>query len=1289
MDGYKVARALRAEPVLAGVPIVAVTSYAMVGDREKALDLGCTSYLEKPINPDTFVAEVHCHPRPPGGESEEAVMLKEYSETLVRKLEEKVAELEQANRVLRESEARFRAIFESELECVKLLAADGSLLAMNPAGLRMLEADSFEQVERQCMYPLVVEEHRAAFRELTERVMRGESNTLEFQIVGLKGGRRWLETHASPLTDATGRIVAVLGIARDITEHKQAEAALRESEERFRLLVDHAPEAVVLLDVETGRFVHSNPAAETLFKLSAIELARVGPVELSPPVQPDGQPSETKARALIAAALAGEKPIFEWTHRDATGRDISCEVRLLRMELGGRTIVRGSVLDISERKAAEARIRQLSRTYAVLSDINQTIVREKDPQALLTSACRIAVEKGGFCLAWIGLAGADRWLRVTAHAGATPETIEVVRAFVEGPQPDCAFTYHALQQGERAVCLDIARDERARNWRDAALARGCRAMASLPLRVGNRTVGTFNLYASVAGFFDQEELRLLDELAADIGFALEAHERERERQRAEQALRELICTVDGIVWEADSDTFQFTFVSPHAERLLGYPVERWLNEPDFWASHLHPDDREWAVNFCVAATRAGKDHQFEYRMLAADGRVVWLRDLVTVVVEDGRPVRLRGIMVDVTEAKETEAALRASEERFREIAKTIEEVFWVTDPEKNRMLYVSSAYERIWGRSTQSLYASPRDWLEAIHPDDRPRVLEAATTRQTTGEYDVEYRIVRPDGQVRWIRDMAFPVWDESGRVVRIVGVARDITDQRLAQEQLRRREECFRLLIENAPDMIHVVDNQGLLRFQSPSAEQILGYTQEERLGRSVFDLVHPDDLAAARAALGQAVAQPGQSVRVECRLRHKNGQWRLLQVVGRSLPEQADEGFIVLNSRDVTDQRRLEEQFRQSQKMEAIGQLAGGVAHDFNNVLTAIIMQSELLDMDEQLSPKTKDGLRQIRAATERAANLTRQLLLFSRRQVMQPRDVDLNEVVTNLARMLQRIIGEDVRLQLHLNPMPLWTHADPSMLDQVLMNLAVNARDAMPEGGQLRIETLTRTVDEMLARQHGDILPGDYVGLRVTDTGCGIAPEHLACIFEPFFTTKEPGKGTGLGLATVLGIIKQHGGWIEVESQVGRGTTFEGYLPALSRPAAAEAAARAVARPPGGTETILLVEDDETVRLMTRAVLERHGYQVIEAPDGLAVLECWEQHRTKVALLLTDMVMPRGISGRELARRLQADRTDLKVLYMTGYSAELAGRELIPQPGQNFLQKPFQADVLLAAVRRCLDA
>ena len=387
--------------------------------------------------------------------------------------------------------------------------------------------------------------------------------------------------------------------------------------------------------------------------------------------------------------------------------------------------------------------------------------------------------------------------------------------------------------------------------------------------------------------------------------------------------------------------------------------------------------------------------------------------------------------------------------------------------------------------------------------------------------------------------------------------------------------------------------------------------------------------------------------------------------------------------------ERQLLEEQLRQSQKMEAIGQLAGGVAHDFNNILAVMMMQAELTGMVENLPDQVQDGLREIRVAAERAANLTRQLLLFSRKQVLQSRQLDLNEVVTSLAKMLQRIIGDDVRLQLNLHPRPLLTRADAGMLDQVLMNLVVNARDAMPGGGQLFIETSEHAFTAAEAAAIPDASPGRYVCLRVTDTGSGMPPEILARIFEPFFTTKEPGKGTGLGLSTVFGIVKQHNGAFTVESEVGKGTTFRLFLRAQETTAKSRAEAAVNPRTRGGTETILLVEDEPSVRMLTRVVLERAGYQVLQAAQGVEALKIWDQASEKIQLLLTDLVMPEGINGRELAARLREKSPGLRVIFTSGYSADIAGRELTLQEGQNFIQKPASPQQLLETVRRSLDA
>ena len=503
----------------------------------------------------------------------------------------------------------------------------------------------------------------------------------------------------------------------------------------------------------------------------------------------------------------------------------------------------------------------------------------------------------------------------------------------------------------------------------------------------------------------------------------------------------------------------------------------------------------------------------------------------------------------------------ANEDLFRELAETIEDVFWVTNPAKTRILYVSPAYERIWGRSCRSLYDEPFSWLEAIHPEDRERVHFAARTCQADGGYDQAYRIILPDLQIRWIRDKAFPVRNAFGQVERIVGIARDITE-----------------------------------------------YLQ-------------------------------------------------------------------------------LKDQLRHSQKMEAIGQLAGGVAHDFNNILAVITLQTELAATTDNLPGEVGDSLKQIRFAAERAANLVRQLLLFSRKQMMQARNLDLNGLVTHLARMIQRIIGESVHLQLHLHPTALITCADAGMLDQVLMNLALNARDAMPGGGPLLVQTSEMIVDQEWGRLHPEAAAGRYVCLAVSDQGIGIARNLLPRIFEPFFTTKEPGKGTGLGLATVFGIVKQHGGFIEVDSEPGRGSTFRVFLPA-SQAAPESLACVEPDRPCGGTETILLVEDDEAVRMFTAAMLKRQGYRVLEAPNGVQALKLWDEHRASVSLLLTDLVMPAGVSGQELASRLQQDKPQLKVIFTSGYSADMAEHQAEFQLGENFLQKPFPSRQLLQTIRRSLD-
>jgi PAS domain S-box-containing protein len=529
------------------------------------------------------------------------------------------------------------------------------------------------------------------------------------------------------------------------------------------------------------------------------------------------------------------------------------------------------------------------------------------------------------------------------------------------------------------------------------------------------------------------------------------------------------------------------------------------------------------------------------------------------------------------------------------------------------------------------------------------------------------------------------------------VRIQRERNRTRLAERALRQREEKFRAIVETTKEWIWAIDLKGCHTYSNPAVENILGFSSEEWLNRDARDFVHPEDVPKVEALLREKIVAKDGWSGIVLRWRHKDGSYRYLE--SSAAPMVDGQGSLIGfqgADRDITERikaeelrSRLEAQLRQSQKMEAFGQLAGGIAHDFNNMLTVINGYSEFLAERLNKADPLMEYVKEIRQAGERAAGLTRQLLTFSRRRVVQAKDLDLNEIVGNMIKMFQRVIGEHIALETHFAPGGAPLRADPGMIEQVLMNLAVNARDAMPKGGRLTLRTAAVNCDSAAIATHPKGYPGSFIRLTVTDSGCGIAPEILPHIFEPFFTTKEVGKGTGLGLATVFGIVEQHKGWIEVESQVGTGTTFSIYLPSLVGALATESEKDPASSVGGGMETILLVEDEGSVRELTRKYLERSGYRVLDAVSGPAALELWRQHGGTIDLMMTDMMMPGGITGLDLAERLQQEKPSLKIVYSSGYSEEALGRDFLSRGDIWLLQKPYSPDELDRAVRNALDA
>ena len=1024
-------------------------------------------------------------------------------------------------------EKYFRTLTENSLDILCILSREGQFLYASPSIERVLGL-SPEELHGTDSFLRVHPEDLALVRGTLQEAIENPDRTAKVQFRYQQKDGTWKRMELigqNRLSDPD--IGGLVTNWRDVTDRWRAEEELRRSEKQYRLLFQDNPNPMWVFDLETLAFLEVNESAILHYGYSREEFLAMKMSDLRL-VEGGSHPTGVH----LTDAESGRV----WKHRRKDGAFIDVEVVWGPMVFRNRFAALTMVTDVTERRRNEHRNQVFSKLSHRLSSATTA-----------AEAATIICEASDALFAWDDFA-LDLYSAEKDEVFSLLNITTVDQQRVKIPESAQSKSANTLIRRVIGKGAELVRTPGPKGHATDAML--------VPVRKGSRVIGVLFVQSRLAGAYGEQDLETLQTLADQCSGALERVHAEGALRESQQRFRDLFENSPDAIFVADLNG---TVLDVNlASCLLHGLVRDQLTGKNIFTD-LVPVSRREQARQDFEKMAGGKWSQVESESLTVEGRATPVEVRASRIEYGGRPAVLLHVR-DITERRESEAALQSSETLFRSVWQNSVTGLRLVN-EAGTIVAVNDAFCSLVGLEARALEGQPFTVVYAASKDEK---------------------------------------------------------------EMLDQHREAF--------------------------------------LGRS-----------AQRRPERQYVLQNGKAV--------------TLEIIDSFIQLRERPVLMLSLFRDVTTQRQLEEQLRQSQKMEAIGQLAGGVAHDFNNILTVIQGHASLLTA-ANLRESAGKSADQIVQASERAARLTRQLLTFSRRQLIQPRQLDLNKVVGNMTNMLGRLLGEDVSLQLNYCQSPPMVEADAGMMEQVLLNLAVNARDAMPKGGQLAIRIAVADVAETLGRGHSEARAGRFVCLSVTDTGMGITPENLRRIFEPFFTTKEIGKGTGLGLATAYGIVKQHQGWIEVDSQVDKGTTFRIYLPYQGAEPGVPEKPTTQITVRGGNETILLVEDEAPVCELVSRVLGKYGYKVLPANNAVEALEVWRDKKDEIALLLTDLVMPNHMNGRELAEKLWAEQPKLKVIFTSGYSADIVGKDFKLEPELNFLQKPYHPQTLATTVRRCLD-
>jgi PAS domain S-box-containing protein len=947
-------------------------------------------------------------------------------------------------------------------------------------------------------------------------------------------------------------------------------------------------------------------------------------------------------------------------------------------------------------QAQQQRLAHLNRVLKGIRNVNQLIVSEDDPQRLIERACTNLTATMGYHNAWIALLDDDQRVTATASSGFNGEFAVLEDHLTGGEFPDCMAQALACNH-------TVAIDDPPSACRQCPLARayGGRAGLSCALRHGGKLRGVMAVSVPATYADDAQEQDLFTEVAGDLAFAMQRIESERQMEHSRTMLSrtEAIANIGSWEWSIDTDQVRW---SDELFRIFGWDPAQ--GAPPFAEQHrLYPPQdmanlRE-AVDRCISD---GTPFKEELRLLRTDGEVRWCISRGQPEYDaTGRVVGLAGSLQDITDRKQAEAQLAHSYDLMRYVIEHANSAVAVHDRDL-RYIYVSKQYldqygiqeAEVIGKHHYDVFPDlPQKWRD-VHQ----KALAGEASSADRDSYE------REGGPVQWTRWECRPWYEADGSIGGLIVYTEVITEQVLRENALREQQALLEAIYRNAPLAMMLVDSDRRLRQVNDFTATLAGRPAADALGlgpgdalRCLHSLDDPRGCGfgghyqrcIVRNTVLDTLERGATHLQVEAALTLSgdDGNRDLTFMISSTPLTVQDSRMALVTMQDISDRRILEDKLAQAHKMEAIGRLAGGVAHDFNNMLQTILGYADMLLDDTDPAHPSREALEQIQRAGLRSADLTRQLLAFARKQTVAPQVLDMNAAVADLLTMLQRLIGEDIDLLWHPCDQPCRVKIDPGQVDQILANLVVNSRDAIVGNGKITIETGHTEFDAEYCRHHPNFLMGSYCMLAVSDDGAGMDRSTAEQAFEPFFTTKEPDKGTGLGLATVYGIVKQNQGFINIYSEPGKGTTIRVYLPVDGGPLTPARKPAHAGDIPKGSDTLLLVEDEPALLKLSHDVLTQLGYTVLPAGSPADAIRLAAEHRGRIDALITDVVMPQ-MSGRELWERLSGPFPQLRCLFMSGYTANVIAHHGVLDAGVHFLQKPFSAADLARKLREILD-